>query len=63
MKINYYSVYEIGGKLIPTVIVSFTDKDKALAHAEMLSEHGDDWRVISSELTLLLPEKLAKELK
>ena len=55
MSTNYYSVFQVNMKFPPTTLVSFTDKEKALKHAELLSENGNTYQVVPSEVNLFLP--------
>ena len=54
---NYYSVIEHLPTLMPKVVISFTDNDKANEHAKLLNvNHDNKYIVIPSTINLYMPE-------
>lgn len=55
---NYYSVIEVQPNLMPRMVISFFDKNKAEAHADILNRaHGNEYIVVPSTIDLYLPVK------
>lgn len=54
MKTNYYSVYEKKSEFRPSTLISFTDKEKAEKHRDLLNDAGGNYTVIPSEITLFI---------
>lgn len=57
MKVNYYTVFECNSEFPPKTAVSFTDKEKAQKHLELLNESGEVHILVPSEITFFLPQK------
>ena len=54
---NYHSVIEHLPTLMPRVVISFTDKDKANDHANLLNVNPNNkYIVIPSTINLYMPE-------
>ena len=61
MTTNYYSVIQDSPNLMPRMVISFTNKDKAKQHASLLNsgviDNKDKYKVVPSEITLFTRSK------